>query len=91
MKKTIGIWRSWALVAGMMIGSGILTMPALLAGYGSYSFIGWAVTGFGAICLALTYSYLSSRKPGLGGHCGLGILVVISRLGSSSCAGVYGV
>jgi APA family basic amino acid/polyamine antiporter len=54
-------------VAGMMIGSGILTMPALLAPYGSYSFLGWAVTGFGAICLALSYSYLSSRKPGLGG------------------------
>ena len=67
MKKSIGIWRSWALVAGMMIGSGILTMPALLAPYGSYSFLGWAVTGFGAICLALSYSYLSSRKPGLGG------------------------
>jgi APA family basic amino acid/polyamine antiporter len=67
MKKTIGIWRSWALVAGMMIGSGILTMPALLAPYGSYSFVGWAVTGFGAVCLALSYSYLSSRKPGLGG------------------------
>jgi len=67
MKQTIGIWRSWALVAGMMIGSGILTMPALLAPYGSFSFLGWAVTGFGAICLALSYSYLSSRKPGLGG------------------------
>jgi len=67
MKKPIGIWRSWALVAGMMIGSGILTMPALLAPYGSYSFLGWAVTGFGAICLALSYSYLSYRKPGLGG------------------------
>jgi APA family basic amino acid/polyamine antiporter len=67
MRKTIGLWRSWALVAGMMIGSGILTMPAVLAPYGSYSFVGWAVTGFGAICLALTYSYLSSRKPGLGG------------------------
>ena len=67
MKKSIGIWRSWALVAGMMIGSGILTLPALLAPYGSNSFIGWAVTGFGAICLALSYSYLSARKPGLGG------------------------
>jgi len=67
MNKPIGIWRSWALVAGMMIGSGILTMPALLAPYGSYSFLGWAVTGFGAVCLALSYSYLSSRKPGLGG------------------------
>lgn len=67
MKKTIGIWRSWALVAGMMIGSGSLTMPAVLAPYGSYSFFGLAVTGFGAVCLALIYSYLSSRKPGLGG------------------------
>jgi APA family basic amino acid/polyamine antiporter len=42
-------------------------MPALLAPYGSYSILGWAVTGFGAICLALSYSYLSSRKLGLGG------------------------
>lgn len=67
MKKSIGIWRSWALVAGMMIGSGIFTLPALLAAYGSFSFIGWAVTGFGAICLALTYSYLSARQSGLGG------------------------
>ena len=67
MTKSIGIWRSWALVAGMMIGSGIFTLPALLAPYGSYSFIGWGVTGFGALCLALSYSYLSSRKPGLGG------------------------
>lgn len=67
MKKTIGIWRSWALVAGMMIGSGIFTLPALLAAYGSYSFLGWVVTGFGALCLALTYSFLSTRNPGLGG------------------------
>jgi APA family basic amino acid/polyamine antiporter len=67
MTKSIGIWRSWGLVAGMMIGSGIFTLPALLAPYGSYSFIGWGVTGFGAICLALSYSHLSSRKPGLGG------------------------
>ncbi len=67
MAKSIGLWRSWALVAGMMIGSGIFTLPALLAPYGSYSFIGWGVTGFGAMCLALSYSYLSSRKPGLGG------------------------
>ena len=67
MEKSIGLWRSWALVAGMMIGSGIFTLPALLAPYGSYSFIGWGVTGFGAMCLALSYSYLSSRKPGLGG------------------------
>jgi amino acid transporter len=56
MTKSIGIWRSWSLVAGMMIGLGIFTLPALLASYGSYSFIGWGVTGFGALCLALSYS-----------------------------------
>ena len=67
MTKTIGIWRSWALVAGMMIGSGIFTLPAVLAPYGSFSFIGWLVTGFGAMCLALSYSYLSRRNAGLGG------------------------
>jgi APA family basic amino acid/polyamine antiporter len=67
MTKSIGIWRSWSLVAGMMIGSGIFTLPALLASYGSYSFIGWGVTGFGALCLALSYSYLFSRILGLGG------------------------
>ena len=67
MKKSIGIWRSWALVAGMMIGSGIFTLPAVLAPYGSLSFIGWIITGFGAVCLALCYCFLSARKPGLGG------------------------
>ena len=67
MKKSIGIWRSWALVAGMMIGSGIFTLPAVLAPYGSYSFIGWIVSGLGAICLAMSYSYLARRNPALGG------------------------
>jgi APA family basic amino acid/polyamine antiporter len=67
MTKSIGVWRSWALVAGMMIGSGIYTLPSVLAPYGSFSFIAWLITGFGALCLALCYSYLSARKPGLGG------------------------
>jgi APA family basic amino acid/polyamine antiporter len=40
MAKSIGIWRFWALIAGMMISTGIFTLPALLALYGSYGFIG---------------------------------------------------
>tara|TARA_B110000238_G_C15961984_1_gene367812 strand:- start:189 stop:311 length:123 start_codon:yes stop_codon:yes gene_type:complete len=40
MAKSIGIWCSWALIAGMMVGLGIFTLPALFAPYGSYSFIG---------------------------------------------------
>jgi len=67
MTQAMGIWRAWALVAGMMIGSGILSLPAVLAPYGSLSFVAWLETGFGALCLALCYSYLSARKPGLGG------------------------
>lgn len=66
-RRAIGFWRSWALVAGMMIGSGILTLPSLLAAYGSHSFIGWVVTGAGALCLALTYAHLAARNAGLGG------------------------
>lgn len=65
--RALGLWRSWALVAGMMIGSGIFTLPSLLASYGSYSFLGWAVTGFGALCLALTYAHLAAKQAGLGG------------------------
>ncbi|MDC8829511.1 APC family permease [Alteromonas gilva] len=67
MSKSIGIWKSWALVTGMMVGSGILSLPAVLAPYGSFSFVGWLVTGAAAMCLAMCYYYLSARNPGLGG------------------------
>ncbi len=55
------------MVAGMMIGSGIFTLPSLLAAYGSFSFIAWALSGFGALCLALTYANFAARQAGLGG------------------------
>lgn len=66
-RRPIGLWRSWSMVAGMMIGSGIFTLPSLLAAYGSFSFLGWALSGFGALCLALTYANFAARQAGLGG------------------------
>ncbi len=63
----IGFWRSWALVVGMMIGSGIFTLPAVLAPYGASSFLGWAITALGALCLVFSLSYMAARNPQAGG------------------------
>lgn len=67
MKKSLGIWRSWALVVGTIIGSGVFTLPAVLAPYGSSSFLGWGITAFGALCLSLSLCHLAARNPVLGG------------------------
>lgn len=67
MKKSLGFWRSWALVVGTIIGSGVFTLPAILAPYGSFSFIGWIVTGFGALAIAFSLCHLSARSPKIGG------------------------
>ncbi|GAA6138374.1 amino acid permease [Arenicella sp. 4NH20-0111] len=64
---TLGFWRSWSLVVGMMIGSGIFTLPAVLAPYGGNSFIAWAVAVVGALSLVFSLSYLSARNPRAGG------------------------
>ena len=63
----IGFWRSWALVVGMMVGSGIFTLPAILAPYGSYSFLAWAITVVGALSLVFSMSYMAARNPRAGG------------------------
>ena len=63
----IGFWRSWGLVVGMMIGSGIFTLPSVLAPYGIYSFVGWGLTLLGALCLVYCLSYLARLNPRAGG------------------------
>jgi basic amino acid/polyamine antiporter, APA family len=67
LKKSLGFWRSWALVVGTIIGSGVFTLPAILAPYGSFSFVGWLVTGLGALAIAYSLCHLSARNPRLGG------------------------
>lgn len=63
----IGIVRATALVAGNMIGSGVLLTPALLAPFGSLALLGWGATTIGALALALCFAKLSEWLPGAGG------------------------
>jgi APA family basic amino acid/polyamine antiporter len=66
-KFKIGPFRATALVAGNMIGSGILVAPALLAPYGQMSLIGWILTTIGALALSLVFSKLAIWIPNSGG------------------------
>jgi APA family basic amino acid/polyamine antiporter len=61
--KQIGLWTATSLVVGNMIASGLFMLPATLAIYGGISLVGWLISGVGALCLALVYSWLSKFQP----------------------------
>jgi len=63
----LGLGLLVALVIGSIIGSGIFGLPQnMAAGAGAGAIvIGWAITGFGMLMLALTYQMLALRKPAL--------------------------
>jgi basic amino acid/polyamine antiporter, APA family len=65
--RKLGLWMSIALVVGNMIGSGIFLLPASLAPYGLNSIVGWVLSAFGAIALAVVLSRLSRAFPEGGG------------------------
>lgn len=66
--KQIGLWTATSLVVGNMIASGVFMLPATLGIYGGISLVGWLISGAGAICLALVFSWLSKIQPfGVGG------------------------
>jgi APA family basic amino acid/polyamine antiporter len=67
MSKKIGFWSVFAIVTGSQIGTGVFMSPAGLAQYGSFSLIGWLISGFGAIALCLVFASLCSRFPETGG------------------------
>ena len=62
-KKEIGLWTATSLVIGNMIASGLFMLPATLGIFGGISLIGWLISGAGAICLALVFSWLSKLQP----------------------------
>lgn len=66
-QRSLGFWRTWALSAGYMIGSGIFLMPTVLAPFGLLGLSSWLVTGAGAVLLALVLGSLSRRLPKIGG------------------------
>lgn len=65
--KKLGFWAVFALVTGSQIGSGIFMLPTTLAPYGLYAFAGWAISGIGAIALALVFAKLCQALPQTGG------------------------
>lgn len=65
--KPLGFWTCWSLTVGVMIGSGVFMLPAVLARYGLVSFGGWLISGAGSILLALALGRLAARTPRSGG------------------------
>ena len=56
-----------ALVVGSMIGGGVFNLPSDMSRGASPAaiLIGWVITGFGMLTLALVYQSLANRKPDL--------------------------
>ncbi|WP_395462972.1 APC family permease [Wolbachia endosymbiont of Cantharis cryptica] len=67
MSNKIGFLTVFALVISSQIGSGVFMLPISLAPYGAYSLISWAISGFGAISLALVFAILCAKFPETGG------------------------
>jgi APA family basic amino acid/polyamine antiporter len=68
LKRSMGLWMATALVVGNMVGSGIFTLPAVLAGEaGPASIVALAFTGVGAMLLALVFANLGRAHPHTGG------------------------
>lgn len=64
---SLGLVTVISLVAGGMIGSGIFTLPSVLAQFGGISLLGWLVAAIGAWILADVMSALSKVIPETGG------------------------
>lgn len=67
VKPTMGFWRTWGLTVGMMIGSGIFMMPALLAPFGVLGLVSILLTAAGTFLIAMMLSRLTRAIPKVGG------------------------
>jgi APA family basic amino acid/polyamine antiporter len=67
LKRSLGLTMATALVVGNMVGSGVFSLPASLAGTGPISLLSWVITGTGAILLALVFANLGRAYPQTGG------------------------
>ncbi len=70
-REKLGPWTATALVVGNIIGIGVFMLPASLAPYGAGSFMGWALTLTGALCLAWVFAALARQLPHAGGAMGI--------------------
>lgn len=65
--RQIGLPTATALVTGSIIGTGIFTVPAALAAFGTIGILAFGVVAIGAICLALLFGRLARSRPNAGG------------------------
>jgi APA family basic amino acid/polyamine antiporter len=63
----LGLGSSTALVIGSIIGTGVFTMPAVMAGAGTSSIITLAVIALGAVLLGTLFGQLTRRVPNVDG------------------------
>jgi APA family basic amino acid/polyamine antiporter len=61
--RALGLTSASGLVIGSIVGTGVFTMPAVLAGAGTSSLITLAVIAVGAMLLAIMFGQLTRRVP----------------------------
>jgi APA family basic amino acid/polyamine antiporter len=61
--RKLGLPSATALVVGSIIGTGVFTMPAVMAGAGTSSLITLGVVALGALVLAVLFGQLTKRVP----------------------------
>jgi len=61
--RALGVTSATGLVIGSIIGTGVFTMPAVLAGAGVSSLIVLGVIAMGAMILAVLFGQLTRRVP----------------------------
>ncbi len=61
--RALGLTSATALVIGSIIGTGVFTMPAVLAGAGTSSILTLVVISVGAVLLGILFGQLTKRVP----------------------------
>lgn len=61
--RALGLPSATALVIGSIVGTGVFTMPAVMAGAGTSSLVVLGVISLGAILLAVLFGQLTKRIP----------------------------
>src|SRR4051794_681336 len=65
--QLMGLSSSTALVVGSIIGTGVFTMPAVMAGAGTSSLITLGIISIGALLLGVLFGQLTRRVPSIDG------------------------
>ncbi len=61
--RTLGLTSATGLVVGSIVGTGVFTMPAVLAGAGTMSLAVLGVIAVGALLLGVLFGQLTRRVP----------------------------